>query len=127
LIRGIFNDNFNTLSKNKEEKMIIKELWNFIYNELRKRIWIPRCEEIKRLEEKEEIKKSDLRVKKQDNQTDKLEKENHKNIKTKENIEKTNKNINNQIKIVTLEKLTGAITDGINRTPLTYKIGHPQA
>ncbi|POG67840.1 hypothetical protein GLOIN_2v1481232 [Rhizophagus irregularis DAOM 181602=DAOM 197198] len=118
LIRGVFNNNFNNISKIKEEKTVIKELWNFIYDEIKKRIRIPRCDEIKRLEEKEEIKKSDLRLKKQvseDNQNEILETENSKNKKTKENIEKTKKNnINNQIKIVTLGKLTGALTDGIN-------------
>ncbi|CAB4418539.1 unnamed protein product [Rhizophagus irregularis] len=118
LIRGVYNDKFNNISKIKEEKTVIKELWNFIYDEIKKRIWILRCDEIKRLEEKEEIKKSDLRLKKQeseDHQNELLEIENSKNKKTKENLEKTMKNnINNQIKIVTLGKLTGAITDGIN-------------
>uniref|UniRef100_U9TL67 Uncharacterized protein n=1 Tax=Rhizophagus irregularis (strain DAOM 181602 / DAOM 197198 / MUCL 43194) TaxID=747089 RepID=U9TL67_RHIID len=94
LIRGVFNNNFNNISKIKEEKTVIKELWNFIYDEIKKRIRIPRCDEIKRLEEKEEIKKSDLRLKKQvseDNQNEILETEN-----------------------ITLGKLTGALTDGIN-------------
>jgi hypothetical protein len=117
LIRGIFNDNFNNISKNKEDKSVIKELWNFIYDEIKRRIWIPRCEEIKRLEEKNEITKSDLRSRKQmsdDNIEDCIEK--NKNKKTNENCGKIKKrkNINNQIKIVTLGKLTGAITDGIN-------------
>jgi hypothetical protein len=117
LIRGIFNDKFNNISKNKEDKRIIKELWNFMYDELKRRIWIPRCEEIKRLEEKDEIKKSELILKKKqtidENSTADIE--NIKNKKTEDNYEKTKKkNLNNQIKIVTLEKLTGAITDGSN-------------
>ncbi|CAB4410360.1 unnamed protein product [Rhizophagus irregularis] len=118
LIRGIFNDNFNNLTKIKEEITVIKELWNFIYDEIKERIWIPRCKEVARLEEKENIKKVDLRSKKQDlfdNQIGTLEIENFKNKKTRENLEKAKKNnINNQIKIVTLDKLTGAITDGMN-------------
>ncbi|PKY31997.1 hypothetical protein RhiirB3_449892 [Rhizophagus irregularis] len=116
LIRGIFNDNFNNISKDKEDRRIIKELWNFIYDEIKRRIWIPRCEEVKRLEEKEEIKKSDLRIKKQiidDNKNGFIE--NNKNKKTDEKLEKTNrKNLNNKIKMVTLGKLKGAITDGMN-------------
>ncbi|POG80787.1 uncharacterized protein OCT59_013976 [Rhizophagus irregularis] len=120
LIRGIFNDNFNNISKNKEDKRIIKELWNFIYDEIKRRIWIPRCKEVKRLEEKDEIKKSDLRSKKQMSDVSKGDfLENNKNKKTNENREKIErKNINNQIKIVTLGKLTGTITDGnsIDRT-----------
>jgi hypothetical protein len=62
---GIFNDNFNKISKIKEEQRVIKELWNFIYDKIKKRIWIPRCKEVRRLEEKEDIRKSDLRLKKQ--------------------------------------------------------------
>ncbi|PKY47335.1 hypothetical protein RhiirA4_462488 [Rhizophagus irregularis] len=117
LIRGIFNDNFNNISKNKEDKRIIKELWNFIYDEIKSRIWIPRCEEIKRLEEKDEIKKFELKLKKKqtidENSKDNIE--NIKNKKTEDNYEKIKKkNLNNQIKIVTLGKLTGAITDGSN-------------
>ncbi|PKC12753.1 hypothetical protein RhiirA5_372843 [Rhizophagus irregularis] len=122
LIRGIFNDKFNDLSKIKEEKTTIKELWNFIYDELKKRIWIPRCEEIKFLEEKEGITKLDLKLRKQKlkddhNEESELEKiKNNKNTKTKENKNKnkTNKIKNNQIKIVTLGKLTNAVTDGLN-------------
>uniref|UniRef100_U9ULV6 Uncharacterized protein n=1 Tax=Rhizophagus irregularis (strain DAOM 181602 / DAOM 197198 / MUCL 43194) TaxID=747089 RepID=U9ULV6_RHIID len=102
-----------------EEKSVIKKLWTFTYEEIKRKLWIPRCEEIKRLEEKELIKKSDLRNKRKMNETQEefleIETKNHKNQKTEKNIEKTRKNnINNQIRIVTLGKLTGAITDGIN-------------
>ena len=64
LLRGIFNNNFNNLSKIKEEQRVIKELWNFIYDEIKNRIWIPRCEEVKRLEEKDGTRKWELRLNK---------------------------------------------------------------
>lgn len=59
----MFNDNFNKITNKKEERIIIKELWNFTYEELRSRIWIPRCEEISRLEKIEGIQKQDLKKK----------------------------------------------------------------
>ncbi|PKB94545.1 hypothetical protein RhiirA5_438521 [Rhizophagus irregularis] len=63
ILRGVYNENFNLLANKKEEKAIIKRLWNFIYEEFKNRIWIPRCKEIKRLETKEGIQKMDLRKK----------------------------------------------------------------
>ncbi|PKC61474.1 hypothetical protein RhiirA1_466495 [Rhizophagus irregularis] len=65
LLRGVYNENFNSLTKKKEEKTLIKKLWNFTYDELKKKIWIPRCDEIKRLEDRENIKKLDLRKKRE--------------------------------------------------------------
>ncbi|PKY49023.1 hypothetical protein RhiirA4_422629 [Rhizophagus irregularis] len=108
------------LTKKKEEEIIIKNLWNFIYEELKTRIWIPRCEEIKRLEEKEGIQKIDLRKKRireegfqegiaeEDEETEKLRKIG----KTTEKLEK--KKFNKNINLVTLDRLKGLITDGIN-------------
>lgn len=63
LLRGIYNENFNSLTKKKEEKALIKRLWNFTYEELKQRIWIPCCDEIKRSEDRANIKKLDLRKK----------------------------------------------------------------
>ncbi|UZO17702.1 uncharacterized protein OCT59_009043 [Rhizophagus irregularis] len=95
----------------------------FTYDEIKKRIWIPRCEEIKRLEEREQIKKIDLRRRRAAND-DIVEDEIDKDIlpgkmkkqKTKENLVKKEKNtnINRQISLVTLDKLKGLITEGIN-------------
>ncbi|PKY53360.1 hypothetical protein RhiirA4_471513 [Rhizophagus irregularis] len=56
ILRGMYNENFNKLTNKKEEKAVIKNLWNFIYEEFRKRIWIPRCDEITRLEREEHTK-----------------------------------------------------------------------
>jgi hypothetical protein len=52
LFRGVYNSNFNKLSNKKESKKVIKSLWNFIYEEIKKRIWIKRCEEIAEIERK---------------------------------------------------------------------------
>ncbi|PKY51000.1 hypothetical protein RhiirA4_531788 [Rhizophagus irregularis] len=107
-------------AKNYTNWQVIKKLWTFTCEEIKKRLWIPRCEEIKRLEEKEQIKKSDLRKKRitldeTQEEIPEIDIENNKNKKTEEKLEKTRKNkINNQIRIVTLGKLAGAITDGIN-------------
>lgn len=71
------------------------------------RIWIPRCEEIKRIEQKEGIQKIDLRKKRnridEDHMTDKdIEKEKSTKIR-KNRKNKFNKNIN----LVTLNRLIG--------------------
>ncbi|PKK60052.1 hypothetical protein RhiirC2_793922 [Rhizophagus irregularis] len=60
ILRGVYNNNFNKLSNKREEKFVIKNLWNFVYEEFRQRIWIPRCDEIKEIERKEGIQKMDL-------------------------------------------------------------------
>ncbi|POG62436.1 hypothetical protein GLOIN_2v1846470 [Rhizophagus irregularis DAOM 181602=DAOM 197198] len=125
LLRGIYNNKFNDLSKEKKDRDLIKKLWMFTYDEIKKRIWIPRCEEIKRLEKREQIKKIDLRRKRDvkdniledDTDTDTIP-EKIKKQKTKENLVKTEKNtnINKQISLVTLDKMKGLITEGINIT-----------
>jgi hypothetical protein len=118
LIRGVYNENFNSLSNKKEEKSLIKRLWMFTYDEIKNRLWIPRCEEIKRLEEKANIQKLDLRKKRErqeDNIEDKTEDQikQDKKTKTEENLEKLNKKrFNKKISLVTLGKLTGSIVDG---------------
>ncbi|PKY51335.1 hypothetical protein RhiirA4_468305 [Rhizophagus irregularis] len=101
IVRGVYNNNFNKLSNLKEEKALIKNLWNFLYEELKNRIWIPRCDEVKRIEEKEGIMKSDLKKKRKENEEKtKEEKEKNKKIrKTQEKSDKINKN-NKNISIV---------------------------
>ncbi|GET57754.1 hypothetical protein GLOIN_2v1771092 [Rhizophagus irregularis DAOM 181602=DAOM 197198] len=102
------------LSNKKEEKSLIKRLWMFTYDEIKNRLWIPLCEEIKRLEEKANIQKLDLR-KKRERQEDKTEDQikRDKKTKTEENLEKLNKKrFNKKISLVTLGKLTGSIVDG---------------
>ncbi|PKY30268.1 hypothetical protein RhiirB3_392431 [Rhizophagus irregularis] len=110
LLRGIFNNNFNNLSKIKEEQRVIKDLWNFIYDEMKNRLWIPRCEEVKRLEEKDGIRKWELRLSKQslDSSIERnVDIEKNKNEKTNDKSDKKGKNIiKNRIRMVTLGKMT---------------------
>ncbi|PKC14087.1 hypothetical protein RhiirA5_409828 [Rhizophagus irregularis] len=61
IVRGVYNANFNNLSNKKEGKKIVKKLWNFIYEEIKKRIWIKRCEDIAEIEKKEGIEKKTLK------------------------------------------------------------------
>ncbi|UZO08571.1 uncharacterized protein OCT59_028825 [Rhizophagus irregularis] len=63
-MRGVYNTNFNKLSKNKESKEIVKKLWNFIYEEIKRRIWIKRCDEIAEIEKKEDLAKMTLKKRK---------------------------------------------------------------
>ncbi|PKY55136.1 hypothetical protein RhiirA4_474398 [Rhizophagus irregularis] len=83
LLRGIFNNNFNNLTNKKEEKCIIKELWKFIYEEFRTRIWLVRCDEVARLEKEDNIQKQDLKKKRRKESDDKEEEKikNQKQIK----------------------------------------------
>uniref|UniRef100_U9TS70 Uncharacterized protein n=1 Tax=Rhizophagus irregularis (strain DAOM 181602 / DAOM 197198 / MUCL 43194) TaxID=747089 RepID=U9TS70_RHIID len=76
--------------------MVIKNLWNFVYEEFKQRIWIPRCDEINEIERKEGIQKTDLRKRKEKSDDDlainKEEKDKRKKIqKTDDIIEKTKK------------------------------------
>ncbi|PKY61106.1 hypothetical protein RhiirA4_521054 [Rhizophagus irregularis] len=124
LIRGIYNNKFNDITKKKEERDLIKKLWRFVYNEIKNRIWIPRCDEVKRLEEKDGIKKAELRKRKNEKDTDldnnsnsETKQRKNKKTKTTENIEKEKKNsvkIKNKITIATRDKLIGKVIDGIN-------------
>ncbi|GBC46208.2 hypothetical protein GLOIN_2v1487932 [Rhizophagus irregularis DAOM 181602=DAOM 197198] len=85
-----------------------------MYNEIKRRIWIPRCDEVKRLEEKINIKKADLRKNKKDlnkfPDEDEKNDKNDKKLKTAEKLEKDNKNrLNKKISLVTLNKLTDLV------------------
>ncbi|PKC14591.1 kinase-like protein [Rhizophagus irregularis] len=121
ILRNYSIEFLNILEK---EKNVIKTLWRFMYNEIKNRIWIPRCNEIKRLEEKMKIKKADLRRSKtnltvfteKDDENDNDNRENNKKLtKTKGKLEKTYKNsLEKNISLVTLDKLKGKIVDGID-------------
>ncbi|PKY60175.1 hypothetical protein RhiirA4_430933 [Rhizophagus irregularis] len=85
MLRGVFNDRFNHITKVKEELAVIKECWNFTYNEYKNRIWLFRCEEVARLEKLKGIQKQDLRKGKRKNQDARdgdAEEENIENKKT---------------------------------------------
>ncbi|PKK62060.1 hypothetical protein RhiirC2_790923 [Rhizophagus irregularis] len=94
-----------------------------------KRIWIPRCDEITRIEHEEGIQKIDLRKKRirmdddlaSDTENEKLTKIQ----KTKEKLDKIEKKkFNQNIKIVMLNRLIGTVMEGSsisNRWDLTVK------
>jgi hypothetical protein len=92
LLRGIYNNRFNELSKKKEYQSLIENLWNFCYERIRKDIWLKRCEEVIRLEKIRGIegkdKKKRVRVEEHNkNKKNKVEKTEEK-IKNSKNIEK---------------------------------------
>ncbi|PKC71456.1 hypothetical protein RhiirA1_453480, partial [Rhizophagus irregularis] len=64
LIRGVYNRKFNTLSKDKDEKEVINELWSFCFNALKKEFWNKRCNEVNEIEQSLGIKKLDKKVRK---------------------------------------------------------------
>lgn len=115
LLRGVFNDNFNRLTKKKEEKDVIKGLWNFIYEEFRTRIWLSRCDEVARLEKEDDIQKQDLKRKRKKELEDE-EEEKIENQKTNKNIKKEKNNINKKFKrnisLVTQNRMIGHLTEG---------------
>ncbi|PKY55292.1 hypothetical protein RhiirA4_474637 [Rhizophagus irregularis] len=53
LLRGVYNNNFNKISKRKDYKSVIEDLWCFCYEKIRSRIWIKRCEIVAEIEKKE--------------------------------------------------------------------------
>ncbi|PKY56492.1 hypothetical protein RhiirA4_476823 [Rhizophagus irregularis] len=118
MLRGIFNDRFNHLTKVKEEKVIIKECWIFIYNEFKNRIWLVRCEEVARLEKSKGIQKQDLRMKRRRKQNIRKEDSDDENIENKKtdkiDKKKQKKEFDKKINIVTRDRLIGSVTDGNN-------------
>jgi transcription initiation factor IIE alpha subunit len=60
LLRGVYNDNFNKIAKEKgEKKKVVKNLWNFYYENIRPKIWLKRCEVVAELE-KERVWKKEI-------------------------------------------------------------------
>ncbi|PKY52379.1 hypothetical protein RhiirA4_469977 [Rhizophagus irregularis] len=64
LIRGVYNNKFNKISKDKEEKELVNELWNFIFEALKKEFWLKRCNEVNEIERKLNVTKADKRIRK---------------------------------------------------------------
>lgn len=64
LLRGIYNNNFNHISKDKDYKMVIDELWFFCYESIRTNIWNKRCEEVIRLEKLKGVGSADKKKRK---------------------------------------------------------------
>ncbi|PKY16062.1 hypothetical protein RhiirB3_428380 [Rhizophagus irregularis] len=97
LIRGVYNCKFNKASKDKEEKEMINELWNFCFNELKKKFWIKGCNEINEIEQNLGIKKCKKRVRKIVDRDVYKEENTRKKLKNNEKI----KNREYNIKLVT--------------------------
>lgn len=102
LLRGIYNNKFNEISRKSQDQEVIDNLWEYCYVSLKKGIWIPRCEEVARLEHCRGIVPGDKKKKKEDVQ--KKVTENNKNKKQK-NKNKKDKNNNKNNKINTKEDL----------------------
>ncbi|RGB22661.1 hypothetical protein C1646_775738 [Rhizophagus diaphanus] len=65
LIRGVFNNRFNKISKDREIQVIIDDLWYyFIFDRLKEEFWIKRCNEVVELEKELNISRSDKRIRK---------------------------------------------------------------
>ncbi|PKK61871.1 hypothetical protein RhiirC2_749081, partial [Rhizophagus irregularis] len=59
LLRGVFNNRFYDLGKRKFEKEIIIDFWSYCYDQIRKQIWIKRCDEVDKIETEQGFKKKD--------------------------------------------------------------------
>ncbi|CAB4429228.1 unnamed protein product [Rhizophagus irregularis] len=109
IVRGVYNTNFNKLSNKKESKEVVKKLWNFINEEIKRRIWIKRCEDIAELEKKEGLGKMILKKRKikEISEGTIVNKGNNKikKQKTEKHLEKLEKNNNKIISLVTIPKL----------------------
>ncbi|GBB84567.1 hypothetical protein RclHR1_11130004 [Rhizophagus clarus] len=110
LLRGIFNNKFNDITKKKEEQLIIKELWGAIYDHIKNTIWIKRCNTVIAIEKDKGISKTDKRRRVEETEIDKGNKK--KKTKTKENQENQKTKTENKIKLVTRDKLIGITTKG---------------
>ncbi|PKY23268.1 hypothetical protein RhiirB3_437422 [Rhizophagus irregularis] len=109
IVRGVYNTNFNKLSNKKESKEVVKKLWNFIYEEIKRRIWIKRCEDIAELEKKEGLEKMILKKRKIKEISEERTNVNKCNNKIKK--QKREKNNNKIISLVTLDKMKGEVTE----------------
>lgn len=50
LLGGVYNHNFNKISKRKDYKRAIENLWCYCYEQIRLKIWKKRCETIYEIE-----------------------------------------------------------------------------
>ncbi|GES79573.1 hypothetical protein GLOIN_2v1835445 [Rhizophagus clarus] len=66
LLRGIFNNRFDLITKKIEERLIIRQLWETIYDHIKNKIWIKRCNRVNEIEKEKGITKLDKRKKPMD-------------------------------------------------------------
>ncbi|PKC05914.1 hypothetical protein RhiirA5_420305 [Rhizophagus irregularis] len=112
LIRRVYNCKFNTISKDKDEKEMMNELWMFCFDALKKEFWIKRCNEVNEIEQSLGIKKSDKRVRKLKAKDIESEDKNLENQKKKLKIDAKYKKRENNIKLVTKNRIISRFTEG---------------
>ncbi|CAB4422622.1 unnamed protein product [Rhizophagus irregularis] len=105
LIRGVYNRKFNTLSKDKDEKEVISELWSFCFNALKKEFWNKRCNEVNEIELSLGIKKLDKKVRKFIDRDMECGDKSIENQRKKLKISEKYKNREQNIKLVTKNKI----------------------
>ncbi|PKC64166.1 hypothetical protein RhiirA1_462786 [Rhizophagus irregularis] len=105
LIRGVYNRKFNTLSKDKDEKEVINELCSFCFNALKKEFWNKMCNEVNEIELSLGIKKLDKRVRKFIDRDMKCGDKSIENQRKKLKISEKYKNREQNIKLVTKNKI----------------------
>lgn len=124
-MRGVYNNKFNEITNNNEEKKVIETLWNFCYDQLRNKIWLRQVEEVISIEKSKGID-GVMKRKKRDKEGDNIgnndnKKNNNNKKRRKENKQiKNNNNNNNNIKLVTEANMIQDITDGKSVKKIWY-------
>ncbi|CAB4431952.1 unnamed protein product [Rhizophagus irregularis] len=119
LLRGVYNDNFNKISKSKDTKKVVENLCIFCYGKIRSTIWNTRFELVVEIEKEQGLIKSELRNKRKKSVLEGNFDETEDNGKLIEN-RKTNENVKNpkklvkKIKLVTKDRMIGRIMEGIS-------------
>ncbi|PKY45748.1 hypothetical protein RhiirA4_460406 [Rhizophagus irregularis] len=99
--------------KDEDTEELINELWVFCFNALKKEFWIKRCNEVNELEQSLGIKKSaDKRVRKFKDRDIESEDKNIEIKRKKLKINEKYKKRENDIKLVTKDKIIGRFTEG---------------
>ncbi|PKK65711.1 hypothetical protein RhiirC2_808487, partial [Rhizophagus irregularis] len=113
LLRGVFNNKFYDLGKKKFEKDIIIDFWSFCYDQIRKEIWIKRCDEVAKIETNQGFKKKDKRKRKERKnlEIEERDRENKKLKKIEKEIKNQEKIVENSIKLATSDLLKNNILD----------------
>lgn len=115
-MRGIYNNRFNELTRCSKEQEVIDRLWFFCYNNLKKDIWIPRCDEVTRLEQIKGITSRDKKKSKKDVLKGEDLMDNIKNNNSQKNydnnIKKEEKNKELLISLGTRDRLISHATPG---------------
>jgi hypothetical protein len=80
----VYNNKFNEITNKKDYRLVIEELWNFCYEQLRIKIWLKRVEEVIKIEKSKGID-SMVKRKRVDRVEDNLKNNKKSNKKRKEN------------------------------------------